>query len=132
MKMLKSLCMYDAKQRAILAPACTLVTIDMSPDDLLKIGWCNGDSGINNHGKKNLELCRQFKLIIANGRAGVDKVGDFICANTSTSDYCVASLKLFHVFNNFAVGVFGPFMSDKHNPIVSRLNIGSRYDKRKK
>ena len=59
----------------------------------------------------------------------MDKQGDFTCANTSTIDYCAASLELFHVLNNFAVDIFDPFLSDKHNPIVLRLNSESSYEK---
>ena len=95
----------------------------------IRLRRCNSDAVINNHGKRFLELCRHFKLIIANGRVGVDKQGDFTCANTSTIDYCAASLELFHVLNHFAVDIFDPFLSDKHNPIVLRLNSESSYEK---
>ena len=95
-------------------------TVDFQTSNI-RLRWCN--SFINNHGKRFLELCWNFRLIIANGRVGVDKQLYFTHANTSTIDYCAASLELFHVFY--------PFMSDKHNLIVSRLNIESRYEKSK-
>ena len=46
-------------------------------------------------------------------------------SNTSTIDYCVASIDLLHIFEDFSVDIFDPLLSDKHNPIMLTLAINA-------
>ena len=83
----------------------------------------NKDKVINNHGKHLIELCKCFRMVILNGRSASDKNGQYTCANSSTIDYCIASIDLLHVFEDFSVDIFDPLLSDKHCPVMLTLSL---------
>ena len=92
------------------------------PSHVISLKRKNCDTVVNNHGHKFLEICKNFNLVITNGRVGTDRHrGDFTCANVSTIDYCAVSSDLIHFLDDFEVDIFDPLLSDKHNPIILKF-----------
>ena len=58
------------------------------------------DLQLNNYGKRLLEVCKSFRLCIANGRLGSDRfLGSKTCKGYSVIDFAILSPLLFFLFN---------------------------------
>ena len=84
----------------------------------------NCDAGVNNNGRRIIELCRVHDLSIMNGRVGADRgVGAFTCADASVIDYVIASPQLFKHVQKFEIDKFDSLLSDKHCPVNVTLHL---------
>ena len=69
----------------------------------------------NNYGHRRIELCKNLKILIVNGRLGKDKyIGKFTCKNASFVDYIIVSLLLYTNVVFFNVANYCEFYSDVH------------------
>ena len=85
----------------------------------------NKDSTINNNGKQLIQMCQLHELCIVNGRIGSDRnIGSLTCADASTVDYMICTPDLLEKIQDCTIDVFDPLLSDKHNPINVRINLG--------
>ena len=90
----------------------------------------NKDTTVNNNGNKLIQMCQLHELCIVNGRIGSDKnVGSLTCANASTVDYMICTPDLLQKIQDCTIDVFDPLLSDKHNPINVRINLGENIRK---
>ena len=77
------------------------------------------DKKVNNYGRKLVSLCRNFGLLIGNGRLGRDAfIGKFTSNGVSVIDYILASPCLFPKIHDFYVVPFDECLSDDHCPVV--------------
>ena len=91
-------------------------------------GRSSMDKGINNFGKKLINLCQTTGLRIANGRKENDCNGNitFFNANgTSTIDYLLTDMNTLDTVFNFQTGKFNIF-SD-HAPLTFVINQFPKY-----
>ena len=88
------------------------------------VNRCSQDDTCNNYGKRLIELCRTFGLLIANGRCGKDKgVGSLTCDSASLIDYVICNTELIVKISDFEVLPYCNLLSDKHSPIYFAFNM---------
>ncbi|CAG2224847.1 unnamed protein product [Mytilus edulis] len=88
----------------------------------VKTSRYNFDKNVNNYGNRLLQLCKNFEILIANGRLGTDKEkGALTCKNCSTVDYCILSPNLFSFVSDFHILPFDHMISDVHNALHIEL-----------
>lgn len=83
----------------------------------------------NNFGRRLLLMCKNFNLVIVNGRYGRDKgIGSLTCKLGSVVDYAIASIPILKQIVDFGVEVFDSLFSDVHSAltlsIMSKGNAG--------
>ena len=83
----------------------------------------NSDTGVNNYGYRMIDFCIDNNLLIINGR-GNDSSGCVTCKNISTVDYFLSSPSLFSKFESLYVHDFCELLSDSHNPVSLKVNVG--------
>ena len=79
----------------------------------------------NNSGFELLQLCKNFDILIVNGRHFGDPDGELTFKGRSLIDYFVCSPPLFCNMTRFMVDIFNPMFSDGHNALV--LSFGPDY-----
>lgn len=102
---------------------------NLSPDIYHKSIRENFDNKINNHGKRLIEICKNFNLRILNGRIKGDSLGKPTFhnkKNTSTIDYAICNTELINNIK-FLVVQKPSYLSD-HSQITTRLNIKNDTD----
>ena len=84
------------------------------------------DLQLNNYGKRLLEMCKSFRLCIANGRLGSDRfLGSKTCKGYSVIDFAILSPLLFFSVQHFQILSFEPMVSDAHSGISLALTCNS-------
>ena len=111
---------------------------DESMHNQEKLNLCqryNLDKNNNINGNGLISLCKNFNLVITNGRFGSDKgVGNYTCYKpgsengTSVIDYSLTSDSLLPYICNFSIGVFDKSLSDVHCPLFLELSVKSNID----
>ena len=78
----------------------------------------------NNYGYRLIELCKEFSLMILNGRVGTDaNIGMCTSNGCTVVDYAIGSFSLFPMVQDFSVEPFDALLSDVHSPLVLTLSI---------
>jgi len=86
----------------------------------------SADRVVNNSGYKVIELCKNNKLIILNGRMGDDAGhGKMTCKGASVVDYVILSQSLLNQVLEFDVLEFDNLLSDVHCPLYMSLKVQS-------
>ena len=71
------------------------------------------DNRTNNYGHKLIDLCKNFGVVIVNGRVGKDAyLGKVTCKDASVVDYCIESPEIFPCLTEFEVLPFNECLSD--------------------
>ena len=82
------------------------------------------DEKKNNLGYRLIDLCKNHKLTILNGRFGRDKIrGEMTFRNTSVIDYGIVSTKCFSMLQDFQIIDLDRIYSDGHSLLKVTLNI---------
>ena len=76
---------------------------------------------VNPYGKSLLQLCKAHNLIIANGRVGNDRNGNYTTSENSVIDYVIGNPEIISYIHSFNVKPFDAIYSDKHCRIVWSL-----------
>ena len=80
----------------------------------------------NNFGYRLLELCKEFSIMILNGRAGSDaNIGMCTSNGCTVVDYIIGSPSLFPMIQDFSIEPFDALLSDVHTPLVLTLKTGA-------
>lgn len=83
----------------------------------------NEDKAQNTYGKLLIELCKNKKLLIVNGRIGDNSTGRLTCKNSSVVDYFLCDYIMYKYVSNVRVIDQSSLFLDVHTPIVLYLNI---------
>ena len=86
----------------------------------------NCDIKVNKFGKKLIEICNSFNLIIANGNVAGNRLGNFTCFNSggaSVVDYFIGDSSV--ISNMSEMLVHPPTFNSKHTPITTKINIST-------
>jgi len=87
----------------------------------------SADANVNNNGRKIIELCKNNKMVILNGRMGEDSgCGKVTCKTsngTSVVDYIITSQCMLSEIVDFDVLEFDDLLSDVHCPVFVKLKL---------
>ena len=82
------------------------------------------DKGINQYGRRFLDLCKTNTLYIVNGRIGEDRYhGRVRCKGNSTVDHMIASPQLFTRILQFQIDELSPLFSDVHSALHVSIHV---------
>ena len=83
---------------------------------------------VNSYGTSLLKFCKAHNLIIANGRVGNDRNGNYTTSENSVIDYVIGNPEIISYIHSFNVKPFDAIYSDKHCRIVWSLKCGHMND----
>ena len=78
---------------------------------------------VNSYGNSLLQLCKAHNLIIANGRVGNDRNGNYTTSENSVIDYVIGNPEIISYIHSFNVKPFDAIYSDKHCRTVWSLKF---------